>query len=655
MSNNDKQLEAGKMLDEWASKEFPADYDLWPTLKAKAQLPTAYPPVSVPVPKRRKVSHLRVAVLSGLLLTTILTFLVGISLIFLNPPNGEQGQLGVPPVTPVIGTAPDATATPLVEVTPKPTETVAAPTAATAQPTVLPKVAKNRLRLQRPASLAWSPDGSVLATVGNRDEDVVRLWNRAGKLTKVLPGFGIEVRELVWSPDGKYLAVAYINMSKMEVKIWQNESVVATIPQATSPMWSPDSLRLVAASISQKKVGVWDVLGKELFTVETSFKEAPGRPIWSPDGSLIAVSQTEPGTVYLWNGTSGKLVGQLNDTSGWLDWTSDSQTLAVGNGLTGKLSLFNREGKLIRTIIEKGTPINMLEWSPDDKILALAVGGSDTTSVRLWKPDGTLLATLSGVDGIVVYLDWSPDSQTLVTGVDDTPPVRFWSTEGKLIRSGGLSTQGGTQVAWSPDGTLLASHGNRGSGEPEIALWDAGGKQLLTLKDATVRSSITPDSTKQDLYGCNGQQVLELPTPTPLVTKMAATNSAGTKLIWPVRGTITTYFGQKMWTSESLGITINAAPGTPIVAADSGKVISAGYDTALGNYLNISHSSGLTTLYAHLSKLEVKAGQNVNQGQRVGLLGCSGHTIGPILGFQIRRGGVDGAPVNPLDYLPALP
>lgn len=89
--------------------------------------------------------------------------------------------------------------------------------------------------------------------------------------------------------------------------------------------------------------------------------------------------------------------------------------------------------------------------------------------------------------------------------------------------------------------------------------------------------------------------------------------------------------------------------GTAVHASKSGTVLLAQYSNSYGNYVVISHGSGNTTLYAHMSSLAVCAGQYVNQGTVVGYTGSTGHSTGPHLHFEITIG---GSRVNPANYLP---
>ncbi len=118
-------------------------------------------------------------------------------------------------------------------------------------------------------------------------------------------------------------------------------------------------------------------------------------------------------------------------------------------------------------------------------------------------------------------------------------------------------------------------------------------------------------------------------------------------LIWPVSGPITSPFGMR-WGRMHTGIDIAAGFGTPIVAAKSGTVISAGWNGGYGQATIIDHGGGFSTLYGHQSKIAVSEGQSVNQGQVIGYEGCTGHCTGPHVHFETR---VNGSPQNPMNYL----
>lgn len=118
--------------------------------------------------------------------------------------------------------------------------------------------------------------------------------------------------------------------------------------------------------------------------------------------------------------------------------------------------------------------------------------------------------------------------------------------------------------------------------------------------------------------------------------------------VWPTD--YHTISGNDYW-SGHLAIDIGVAPGGPIVAADSGVIVFAGW--AAGGYgytVAIDHGNGYQTLYAHLSSVKVSCGQSVQQGQRIGFGGSTGNSTGPHLHFEVRY---QGGFVNPWYVLPA--
>lgn len=91
-----------------------------------------------------------------------------------------------------------------------------------------------------------------------------------------------------------------------------------------------------------------------------------------------------------------------------------------------------------------------------------------------------------------------------------------------------------------------------------------------------------------------------------------------------------------------------AGAGTPVKAAESGVVTHAGWLGGYGNAVIVMHGKGVSTLYAHLSKVLVDDRANVERGQVIGLVGSTGLSTGPHLHFEVR---IDGEPRNPSDYL----
>jgi len=125
------------------------------------------------------------------------------------------------------------------------------------------------------------------------------------------------------------------------------------------------------------------------------------------------------------------------------------------------------------------------------------------------------------------------------------------------------------------------------------------------------------------------------------------------RFIRPSSGRISSGFGMRRHpvlgrTRMHNGIDIAAPSGTPIRASASGTVVTATYMRGYGNTVIIDHGQGFSTLYGHCSRLMVRAGQRVGQGQVIAAVGSTGLSTGPHLHFEIR---INGRPVNPMGYL----
>ena len=125
----------------------------------------------------------------------------------------------------------------------------------------------------------------------------------------------------------------------------------------------------------------------------------------------------------------------------------------------------------------------------------------------------------------------------------------------------------------------------------------------------------------------------------------AGTSDPGTKsvldgLVWPSKA---------RYITSPFGPDIGAAYGTAVYAAQSGKVIQAGWNGGYGYSVTISHGDGVTTLYGHLSSYSVRVGSSVARGQVIGKCGSTGISSGPHIHYEVR---LNGKQINPLPYLP---
>lgn len=136
-----------------------------------------------------------------------------------------------------------------------------------------------------------------------------------------------------------------------------------------------------------------------------------------------------------------------------------------------------------------------------------------------------------------------------------------------------------------------------------------------------------------------------LPDPNTKVSRItsAVISEKAPTFIAPIYGYISTRFSR-----FHPGIDIPNRSGNPINATSDGEVIFANFVTSgHGNLVILKHNQGFESLYAHLSKISVVAGQKVTQGQVIGQVGSTGNSTGSHLHFELYQ---NGGPINPLDF-----
>lgn len=140
----------------------------------------------------------------------------------------------------------------------------------------------------------------------------------------------------------------------------------------------------------------------------------------------------------------------------------------------------------------------------------------------------------------------------------------------------------------------------------------------------------------------NGYVDESLAPPTPPV-------AIGTgQFSWPAIGVVT----QLAYSWHAGAVDIGLPMGTPIKAADNGKVIAVEhFTTGYGVHVIIDHQDGLTSLYGHLTFTDMVVGQQISKGDIIGMSGSTGRSTGPHLHFEVRRG---TEPVDPMTLLPPI-
>jgi len=128
---------------------------------------------------------------------------------------------------------------------------------------------------------------------------------------------------------------------------------------------------------------------------------------------------------------------------------------------------------------------------------------------------------------------------------------------------------------------------------------------------------------------------------------------AATPSLWPVRGYISSGFGDRESPFDSgnefhEGIDISAPSGSTVAAAAEGVVTFAARNNDLGNAVTIDHGYGIVSRHGHMSEISVHIGQKVRAGERIGAVGSTGRSTGPHLHYEVA---VNGYKVNPIKYL----
>jgi LysM repeat protein len=175
--------------------------------------------------------------------------------------------------------------------------------------------------------------------------------------------------------------------------------------------------------------------------------------------------------------------------------------------------------------------------------------------------------------------------------------------------------------------------------------------KLANRYDTTVRNISTYNGLHNPDRILPGQVLYIL---TDSVPALAFLPGRRVNMEWPVQGSISSGYGYRIHPVLKTqhfhgGIDIVAAEGTKIKAAASGRVVSVGNRGNYGLAVVLEHAGGVTTWYGHASKVLVRLGENVKQGQTIALVGRSGLVTGPHLDFRIKIG---DQTMDPLEWLP---
>ena len=328
-------------------------------------------------------------------------------------------------------------------------------------------------------SLAWSPNGSLLAAAGAERSDsgdrAIRLWNADGTLAATLTGHTDLVTSLAWSPDGKTLASGSLDKT---VRLWSPSGALEkTLSGTSAPLasvfslaWSPDGSMLAVGTIGQPtfldgSVQLFHANGQLIRTMPGTLSTG-GKFLnlaWSPDGSMLAAGAVG---YDIWH-VDGSLVGTIQPSAPqWgFAWSPNGKSVAVGDE-NGFVEVLAPDGKGLTNWQQNGSP-GFLAFSPDASDLAVT---SNSYLVRLLplepnagQPAGIIQPVTQPVSPV-----WSVASDTVAVSANDGTIHTF--DERGVERTVMTGCSGAIEVLrWSPDGKTLAA----GSSNGNVCVWQA--------------------------------------------------------------------------------------------------------------------------------------------------------------------------------------
>ncbi|MFC4387805.1 peptidoglycan DD-metalloendopeptidase family protein [Gracilibacillus marinus] len=176
-------------------------------------------------------------------------------------------------------------------------------------------------------------------------------------------------------------------------------------------------------------------------------------------------------------------------------------------------------------------------------------------------------------------------------------------------------------------------------GEEEVKQEGADGTKEVVYKTQKVNGKQVSEETVQET-------VTKEPVKEVIIKGTKVVSERGTgQFDWPaIGGYISSHVGER-WGSYHKGLDIAGVSNRSILAADNGTIVSAGWDNGgYGNKIVIDHNNGYRTIYAHLDSIDVSAGQTVEKGQTIGVMGSTGDSTGIHLHFEVYD---NGSLVNP--------
>jgi mono/diheme cytochrome c family protein len=288
-------------------------------------------------------------------------------------------------------------------------------------------------------ALEFSPDGRTIAASGYHE---ITFWKTAdGTLDSRLTGLAERTYDIVYSPDGKWMATASGDPGVFGVaKLWRAE------PAGCKPVRDLAETQDVVFSVA-----------------------------FSPDNKKIATAGADR-TIRIFEVETGKLLSQIEDHADWIfavAWSPNGKRLAsASRDKTAKVFDVEKKESLV-TFPTHAQPVYTVSFTPDGK--GIATGGEDNR-IRVWNPDndGKAIRDIAGFGATVFKLHYSPDGKNLIACSGDKT-VGVYTPTGSQVRKLQGHNDWIYSLAISRDGKTVAS----GSWDGEVKLWNLSDGKLI--------------------------------------------------------------------------------------------------------------------------------------------------------------------------------